>query len=191
MSPTPTCNDSHFKVLIVDNDEGPRRAIEAALTRQESLDIRTAKSGEEALKFFESASFDLVLTDIRMPQMDGLALLAKIQICSPKTLVIFITGYGNLTSVIEGIHAGAYDYVTKPFRVEELCFVVQRAIEKIKLLQDIEWLRSELNGLLEKIKRNIVENGMPEMGVQNLELLRDLRRQLSEIYIRNGSNGKE
>ncbi|MBI3594065.1 MAG: sigma-54-dependent Fis family transcriptional regulator [Nitrospirae bacterium] len=179
-----------FRVLIVDDEEGPRRAIEAALYREKDLEIRTARSGEEALHSFDEGAFDLVLTDIRMPQMDGIDLLRRIHERSPDTLVILITGYGTLNSAIDAIRAGAYDYLTKPFKVEELCIVVDRAIEKIKLLRENGRLLGELTALFEKIKKNIVETESAEKGVRNLELLQDVRRQLSQIYVRNGGNGK-
>lgn len=179
-----------FKVLIVDDEEGPRRAIEAALYREKNLHIKTARSGEEALGYFDSGIFDLVLTDIRMPQMDGIDLLRKIHERSPDTLVILITGYGTLNSAIDAIRAGAYDYLTKPFKVEELCIVVERAVEKIKLLRENEKLIRELRALFEKVKRNMVETETAEKGVRNLELLQDVRRQLSQIHVRNGGNGE-
>jgi DNA-binding NtrC family response regulator len=186
----PNYSDDKFKVLIVDDEEGPRRAIEAALYREKNFEIKTAKSGEEALLCFETGGFDLVLTDIRMPQMDGIDLLRKIHERAPDTLVILITGYGTLNSAIDAIRAGAYDYLTKPFKVEELCIVVERAVEKIRLLRKNERLLGELTAIFEKIKRNIVETESAEKGVRNLELLQDVRRQLSQLYVRNGGNGK-
>jgi DNA-binding NtrC family response regulator len=178
-----------FKVLIVDDEEGPRRAIEAALYREKNLEIKTAKSGEEALGYFDSELYDLVLTDIRMPQMDGIDLLRKIHERSPNTLVILITGYGTLNSAIDAIRAGAYDYLTKPFKVEELCIVVERAIEKIRLLRENERLLGELKALFEKVKQNMVQTETAEKGVRNLELLQEVRKQLSQIFVRNGGNG--
>lgn len=179
--------NNKFKVLIVDDEEGPRRAIEASLYREKNLEIKTARSGEEALGYFDSEIFDLVLTDIRMPQMDGLALLGKIHERSPDTLVILITGYGTLNSAIDAIRAGAYDYLTKPFKVEELCIVVDRAIEKLRLLRENERLLGELKALFEKVKKNMVETETAEKGVRNLELLKEVRKQLSQIHVRHGS----
>ncbi|MFI5304731.1 MAG: response regulator [Nitrospiria bacterium] len=179
---------SKIKVMIVDDAEGPRRAIETALYREKSLEIKTATCGEEALSYFDSEIFDLVLTDIRMPNMDGHDLLRNIRERFPKTLVILVTGYGTLNSAIEAIRSGAYDYLTKPFKVEELCIVVERAVERIKLLRHNQRLLDDLKSLLEKITRNVVETYTAENGKRNFELLMEIRRQLSEIYIRHGSN---
>jgi DNA-binding NtrC family response regulator len=174
--------------MIVDDAEGPRRAIETALYRESNLEIKTATCGEEALSYFDAESFDLVLTDIRMPRMDGHDLLRKIRERFPNTLVILVTGYGTLNSAIEAIRSGAYDYLTKPFKVEELCIVVERAVERIKLLRHNQRLLDDLKVLLEKITKNIMESYTADNGKRNFELLIEVRRELSQIYIRHGSN---
>ncbi len=131
------------RVLVVDDDAGVRYTIREIL---ESVDLTVsdADSGERALQRVEEESFDLVITDLRMPGMDGLALLRALQQRARPPRVILITAHGSERVAVEAVKAGAWDYFRKPFEVEELLAVVERAVETVALQVDNERLRAEL-----------------------------------------------
>jgi DNA-binding NtrC family response regulator len=114
-------------ILVVDDEPDMRDALTAALQR-EGLCISTAANGVEALEKVQGQSFDLIITDVRMPRMGGLALLQELKRTSPSIPVIMMTGYGRIEDAVEAMKAGAFDYLLKPFSLEDLKTVVTRAI---------------------------------------------------------------
>ncbi|WP_025322432.1 sigma-54-dependent transcriptional regulator [Deferrisoma camini] len=135
------------RVLVVDDDASLRRILEYNLA-QEGYAVATAASGEEALERLEKASFDLVVTDIKMPGMDGMDLLRRIKAESPETQVIVITAFGTIEMAVEAMKAGAAEYITKPFNRDELKLAVRKALrirnleaENVRLRQEVR--RSE------------------------------------------------
>jgi DNA-binding NtrC family response regulator len=114
-------------ILVVDDEPDMRDALTAAL-RREGLCISTAANGVEALEKVQGQSFDLIITDVRMPRMGGLALLQELKRTSPTLLVIMMTGYGRIEDAVEAMKAGAFDYLLKPFSLEDLKAVVTKAL---------------------------------------------------------------
>lgn len=114
-------------ILIVDDEEGLREGL-SKLLETEGYAALSAESGEQALKILQHAHIDLVLTDMRMPGMDGIELLKKIRKQHPDVGVIIITGYGQIESYIEAMNFGAIEYVSKPFKVNELKFIVNKVL---------------------------------------------------------------
>lgn len=172
------------RILVVDDENGPQEVLKIALTSQ-GFQVKVAKSGHQACQMFDGEGFDLVLTDMKMPGMSGIELLREIRERSPETIVIFMTGYASLDSAIEAVREGAYDYLTKPFRIEELYIVVKNAVERIKLIKENKKLFNELKGVHQKVK----EIPFPEISGgenRNLEILQALQRQLLQIYTRTG-----
>jgi len=106
-------------ILLVDDEPDMRDALTAAL-RREGLCISTAANGVEALEKVQGQSFDLIITDVRMPRMGGLALLQELKRTSPTIPVIMMTGYGRIEDAVEAMKAGAFDYLLKPFSLEDL-----------------------------------------------------------------------
>src|SRR5262249_16424735 len=105
-----------------------------------------AEDGVAALEKLDAASFDLVITDLRMPRMDGLELLRKIRERSPSSpRVIVVTAHGSERHAVEAMKGGAYDYFRKPFEMEGLNAVVSRALESARLAGEVERLSGELN----------------------------------------------
>ncbi len=131
------------RILLVDDDVNLRRVIEYNLTQQ-GYEVVVASNGEEALKHFSAAPFHLVVTDVRMPGMDGTALLHELKRRSPSILVIVITAYGTIENAVEAMKAGAYDYITKPFNREELNLVVKKALDYQKLMEENIALHQQL-----------------------------------------------
>ena len=124
------------RVLIVD-DQRNMRTTTALVLRQAGYDVAEADSGEAALSRLLAEPFDVVLTDLKMAPLDGLDVLRGALEISPTTQVIVMTGYGTVESAVAAMQQGAHDYVSKPFKEEELLVRVQRALEKRKLLVDV------------------------------------------------------
>jgi len=124
------------KLLIVD-DQRNMRTTTALLLRAQGYEVAEAESGEAALSRLLADPFDVVLTDLKMAPLDGLAVLRGALEISPSTQVIVMTGYGTVESAVVAMQHGAYDYVSKPFKESELLMRVQRALEKRRLLVDV------------------------------------------------------
>jgi two-component system response regulator HydG len=124
------------RVLIVD-DQRNMRTTTALVLRQAGYDVAEAESGESALSRLLAEPFDVVLTDLKMAPLDGIAVLRGALEISPTTQVIVMTGYGTVESAVAAMQQGAHDYLSKPFKEEELLVRVQRALEKRKLLVDV------------------------------------------------------
>ncbi|MEX2270834.1 MAG: sigma-54 dependent transcriptional regulator [Vicinamibacterales bacterium] len=134
-----------FKVLVVDDDEQMQFFLKEALER-EPYAVTIAGTGEKALQCLNASSFDLVLLDIRLPDTSGLWLVGEILQIDQRLPIIMMTAHGTRDTAIEAMRAGAYDYFTKPFRLDELEIVVRRALEKRRLMDEIEQLRERLSG---------------------------------------------
>jgi len=124
------------RVLIVD-DQRNMRTTTALVLRQAGYDVAEAESGEAALSRLLAEPFDVVLTDLKMAPLDGIAVLRGALEISPTTQVIVMTGYGTVESAVAAMQQGAHDYLSKPFKEDELLVRVQRALEKRKLLVDV------------------------------------------------------
>lgn len=114
-------------ILVIDDEESMRLALTEVLSRSGHL-VDCVTNGYDALKKVQSSSFKLVITDVRMPKMDGLEVLQEIKKVSPQTPVIMITAYGTIHSAVEAMKRGAVDYILKPFSFEELNAIVERAL---------------------------------------------------------------
>ncbi|TLN10746.1 sigma-54-dependent Fis family transcriptional regulator, partial [bacterium] len=131
-------------VLVVDDEPGMRRMISRALER-DGYRVKTASGVEEGLALFRDGNFDLVISDIVMEPQSGLVLLDEIRQKAPQLPVIMITAYGTVENAVEAMKRGAFDYVTKPFSVEELSIVAQKALERVRLLNERAYLREEMS----------------------------------------------
>ena len=114
-------------ILIVDDEEGLREGL-SKLLESEGYAALSAESGEQALEILQQSHIDLVLTDMRMPGMDGIELLKKTRERHPNVGVIILTGYGQIESYIEAMNFGAIEYVSKPFKVNELKFIINKVL---------------------------------------------------------------
>jgi two-component system response regulator HydG len=124
------------RILVVD-DQRNMRTTTALILRQQGYEVAEVESGEEALSRLLVEPFDLVLTDLKMAPLDGLAVLRGALEISPSTQVVVMTGYGTVESAVDAMQQGAYDYLSKPFKDSELLVRVQRALEKKRLLVDV------------------------------------------------------
>jgi len=131
------------RVLVVDDEENIRLMLETVLT-QEGYEVAVAESGARALEAMEKTSFDVVLSDIRMPRLSGLNLLDKVQELYPQLVVIMMSAYGNVDTAIEAMKRGAYDYIAKPFKPDEVVLLLRKAEERERLKFENVKLRSEV-----------------------------------------------
>lgn len=132
-----------MKILVVDDEENIRTIIKRAF-QKEGFIVNTASSGNEALKELSKTSYDLVITDLKMPDGDGINLLKQIHSLYPETMVMVITAYASTESAVEAMKAGAIDYIVKPINIEELRIIVRNALEKKILKEENIRLKKEL-----------------------------------------------
>ena len=133
------------KVLVIDDDAVARDLLADAL-KKDGHDVEAFSNGAEALSRGRQTRVDLVLTDIRMGTVDGLTVLREFKRFSPDTSIVLLTAFGSLEGAIEGIKQGAFDYLAKPFRKEEIKLVVQRALDHCRLVRENARFREELKG---------------------------------------------
>ncbi len=123
------------KILVADDEQSMREFLDIML-KKEGYKVFLASNGEEVLKLAERDIFDLILMDIRMPKLDGISVLKKVKTLSPETIVIMITAYASADTAIKAMKDGAYDYVTKPFKVDEIKLIIKNALEKKNLQKE-------------------------------------------------------
>ncbi|HUI46743.1 MAG TPA: response regulator [Nitrospirota bacterium] len=116
-----------MKILVVDDEEGARELFNTILS-DEGYEVALAQSGEDALALFKNQPFNLVITDIKMPVMDGLQLLQEIRKIGSKTDVIMVTAYGEVESYLKAMSLGAAEYINKPIRIKELKRIVHKVL---------------------------------------------------------------
>jgi len=131
------------RILVVDDEAVVCKSCQRILS-PEGYEVETALSGQEALDKLSQGSFDIVITDLKMPGMDGMELLAKIKEKDPEIIVIMVTGYSTVQTAVQAMRMGALDYIPKPFTPEELIVVVEKALEKKKLIFENIYLHKEL-----------------------------------------------
>ena len=129
-------------VLVVDDEENIRDGSERTL-KPIGFEVFKASRGSEALEILSQNEISIVLLDLKMPGMDGMEVLLRIQDINPSILVIVITGFATVQTAIEAMKQGAYDFIPKPFEPDQLRIVVRRAQEKIRLIQETEKLENE------------------------------------------------
>jgi len=135
------------KLLVVDDEKNIRETLGRFLGSREH-EIAIAESGREALSLMDrDGAFDLVLSDWRMAEMNGLELLNAIKAKSPATIVILMTAYGTIQNAVAAMKAGAYDYVTKPFSLDQIQHAVERALEVKELRTENRALRNSIDGV--------------------------------------------
>jgi two-component system response regulator PilR (NtrC family) len=131
------------RVLVVDDEQSMRELL-AIMLRQVGYDVTVADGGEAAIKALETDAFDLVITDLRMRKADGLAVLRAAKEHSPRTVVLVVTAFASTETAVEAMKLGAYDYVTKPFKLEELKLTIANALERKRLQEENLALKRQL-----------------------------------------------
>ncbi len=130
-------------ILVVDDDPEMTTVLQEVLS-EEGWEIETAEDGEEALTKLHQREYALLLTDLRMPRMAGLTLMEQAKLLYPDMQVIVITAFGTIDSAIEAMKQGAYDYITKPFHLEEMLLTIRKALKERSLHREVLRLRQEI-----------------------------------------------
>jgi two-component system response regulator PilR (NtrC family) len=131
------------KILVVDDEQSLRDVLSIMLKRA-GYAVTSAMDGEEAIEFLNKEIFDLVITDLRMPKLDGMEVLKAVKSASPETVVLIITAFATADSAVEAMKQGAYDYLTKPFQVDEVQLIIRNALEKRRLTTENMLLKREM-----------------------------------------------
>ena len=131
------------KILVVDDEQSMRDFLAILLTK-EGHEVVTAKNGADAIKAVQAEIFDLVITDVKMPGADGMEVLKSVKEISPETVVIMITAFATTETAVEAMKIGAYDYITKPFKVDELKLIIYNSLEKRYLRKENILLKREI-----------------------------------------------
>ncbi|OLC39723.1 MAG: transcriptional regulator [Candidatus Rokubacteria bacterium 13_1_40CM_4_69_5] len=143
MSPTRRDQNRSGKVLVVDDEPAEREGL-ARLVGQWGYEVETASSGEEALNLIETQHPAVVLTDLVLPEMDGLTLLQKLKETGRPPIVLLVTGHGTVESAVEAMRHGAFDYLTKPVDATRLQVLLEKSIEQESLSREVNFLRHQL-----------------------------------------------
>ncbi len=117
------------KVLVVDDEQNSREGLSKILTK-EGYKVHIAEDGEKALQEAEDYKFDLIITDLRMPDMDGIEVLKKVREKNKSIGVVIVTAYGEVNSYLTAMNLGAFEYLNKPIHLEELRRVIKKALEE-------------------------------------------------------------
>lgn len=165
-----------FRILVADDDEIARDVINSLLSR-EGYTVITAKDGLDAIRMLRIEDISLVITDLRMPGSDGIEVLKQSVRTNPDVAVVILTAYGTLDTTLEAMKEGAYDYLTKPFKGQEIIFVVERAYKRALLLQENKELAKQLRDTYRDLEllKTVVNKGSPEITASWIERIERLK----------------
>jgi len=182
-----TTDRAPARVLVVD-DEKSMRDLLAIMLKQAGYTVALAEGGEAAIAMLKSESFDLVITDLRMRKVDGLAVLRAASELAPQTVVLVVTAYASPETAVEAMKLGAYDYVTKPFKVDEIRVTIANALERRRLQEENRALKRQIR--LERGFENFIGKSRKMLDV--FETIRKTADSLSNVMVTGESGtGKE
>jgi signal transduction histidine kinase/DNA-binding response OmpR family regulator len=161
-------SDPEARILVVDDEKHVLLTMQAIL-QEDGYRVDVASDGAQAIENLRSSHYDLVLTDLNMPGVDGLSVLAAVQKCSPTTVTIMMTGYGSVGSAIEAVHFGAYEYLLKPMEVPELKQAVRRSLER-KRLSEVDSLYRVSSAVTASFDRENIAQEIEEAARKVLSL---------------------
>ena len=174
------------RILVVDDDQFTLRST-AQVLGSESYQVVTAAGGSEAIGLLRQDSFDLVLTDLRMPEVDGLEVLRWAREIAPRAVVLILTGYASVASAVEALRQGAYDYLVKPYAVDELKLKIERGLERVLLAEERQRAEEELRHHHEELA---ALNTIAAAVSQSLDLKERLTAALTEtLAVLNADGG--
>ena len=135
---------SHERILVVDDEEEMRDLLAKVLERQ-GFQTSVCGDGTEALAFLEKEPVDLVVTDVRMPGLGGMEALRAVKELNPDIVVIIMTAFGSIDQAVQAVKEGAYDYINKPFKIDEMLLTIEKALDERRLRHEVSALRQELH----------------------------------------------
>lgn len=173
------------KVLVVD-DEMLVRTFLAETLQRKNLDVTMAENGQKALQLIKEHAYDLVITDMKMPDMTGIDVLRKIKEQAPATIVVVITAFGSIENAVEAMHLGAFNYLIKPFSPDTIEAVLEKAHEHLALIQENHYLRQQVTGSSAPITKGAIAES-PVMCKLLQEVL-NIAKSNANVFI-NGESG--
>lgn len=132
------------KILIVDDEPDMLKLLSMILREKTPYEITTTNNPVEAVELAKNGNFDLVITDLKMPGLDGLQLLEEIKKRDEDVPVIIITAYGTIDAATEAIEKGGFDFITKPFKKEQILFTIEKALKWLRVQRENRMLKEKL-----------------------------------------------
>jgi len=132
------------KVLIVDDEPDMLRLLSMIIKEKTPYDVTTTNNPLEALELAKKGGFDLLIADLKMPGLNGIELLESVKQFDEDIPTIIITAYGTVEAAVETMHKGAFDFITKPFRKEQILFTIERALKWVRVQKENKMLREQL-----------------------------------------------
>ena len=173
-------------ILVVDDENGVRQSFNMVL--KDDYNVLLAANGEEAMAIFKKNRIDLILMDIRLPDTDGITLLQRFKELEPDTEIIMVTAVKEIQTAVKAIKLGAYEYVIKPFIVDDVLTMISRALEKGRLVREVTYLRSEL----ERVKPFEKMVGKDEKMIKLFDLISTVAGSDGAVLVQGESGtGKE
>ncbi|MCR4320422.1 MAG: sigma 54-interacting transcriptional regulator, partial [Candidatus Brocadiaceae bacterium] len=173
-------------ILIVDDEETIRFSIKEFLEGQ-GYEVYVAETCEQALEKINELLPDLILLDLRLPTMGGMALLEKVKVKDPNVLMVVMTGYGSIDSAVEAMKMGAYDYLEKPFKVAHLKLVIEKALSTQALRREVLELRAQQWTFTDEPNGIIIGNSQPMKEIYSL--IKQVAKSPSTTVLIQGETG--
>jgi two-component system response regulator AtoC len=175
-------------ILVIDDDVGAQRALLQVL-KKEGYRVEGAASGAQALERLSDQPVDLLITDIRMERMDGMELMRQVRLRWPDIPVIVMTAFASIDTAVRSIHAGAYDYISKPYEIDELRLTVRRALEQARLVRENQVLRQNV---AEEQDRDVQMIGMSPQMIEVYKMIARVAPTGTTVLVQGESgSGKE
>lgn len=177
------------KILIVD-DELLIRNFLAETLRRKNIDVTTAENGQKALALLKDSLFDMVITDMKMPDITGIDILRKVKEISPSTIVVVVTAFGSIENAVEAMRLGAFNYLIKPFSPDTIEAVIEKAREHVSLIEENQYLRQQVGSGGTRIQQQVI--GESNSIKQILEDVKRIAQSNANVFISGESGtGKE
>ncbi|MBI4620043.1 MAG: response regulator [Desulfobacterales bacterium] len=192
----------NFRILVADDDEIPRDIVSSILCK-EGYSVVSATNGIEAINILRLEDINLVITDLRMPGADGLDVLKHALRINPEASVVILTAYGTLDTALEAIKGGAYDYLTKPFKVQEILIIAERVYKRVELINENRELMKHIRDTYRDIEviKTVSGSNNPQIitdWIERIEKLKEMNvlsvqesKKLKKRLIRGNGNGNE
>ena len=179
--------DDKIKILVIDDDDSGREAL-TRLLLSVGYDVTSAATGESALNLIDREHYQVIVSDLFLPDKSGIDILQNVQKVSPATEVIVVTGYASAQTAVKAMKEGAFDYITKPIDFDELKMVVSKALEKQQLLSENRYLRRQLLG---RFEFNNIIGSSPAMNLVFERMNRIVKTDSAVLISGESGTGKE
>ncbi len=177
----------HVKILLIEDEDASREAL-CLLLRTSEFILKGCGTGKEGLRLLEAERYDIVISDLFLPDSNGIAILKEIKSSSPRTEVILITGHGSAETAVSAMKEGAYDYITKPLNIDELRIIIDKAVEKTRLVTENVYLKKQLQ---DKFEFSNIIGSSPAMQKVFALIKRIIKTDSTVLILGESGTGKE